>query len=257
NPLWRCSGTLVSPTHFLTAGHCTESPAAHAEIWFDADVESGIPGNGYPFSGDVGGTPYTHPSYDPNAFYRHDVGMVVLDAPVSMPAYGALPPLNVIDQMARARGTQNVTFTAVGYGLQWSNPVFVEGQRVRMLATPRLVQINTGYLGSYSADALQQRLYRRHVLGRLGGPQLHRLQQRGGRGDVVRHQRQLRRDGRGVPARPRRRPRLAVDRVRAHALEPPARNLAGGPTATRQDDARRGGATAAPPLLDSPTRRAR
>src|SRR5215210_2202809 len=57
NPLWRCSGTLLSSTLFLTAGHCTESPAAHAEIWFAADVESGIPENGYPFDGDVGGTP--------------------------------------------------------------------------------------------------------------------------------------------------------------------------------------------------------
>ncbi|HJS20938.1 MAG TPA: trypsin-like serine protease, partial [Anaerolineales bacterium] len=68
NPLWRCSGTLLSPTLFLTAGHCTEAPAAHVEIWFDSDVESGIPENGYPFTGDVGGTPYTHPQYDPNAF---------------------------------------------------------------------------------------------------------------------------------------------------------------------------------------------
>src|SRR5215218_1267599 len=55
NPLWRCSGTLLSSTLFLTAGHCTESPAAHAEIWLAADVESGIPANGYPKKGDVGG----------------------------------------------------------------------------------------------------------------------------------------------------------------------------------------------------------
>jgi hypothetical protein len=27
----------------------------HVEIWFDADVECGIPANRYPFSGDVGG----------------------------------------------------------------------------------------------------------------------------------------------------------------------------------------------------------
>ena len=53
--LWRCSGTLLSPTLFLTAGHCTEAPAAHVEIWFDADVESFIPGKPYPFTGDVGG----------------------------------------------------------------------------------------------------------------------------------------------------------------------------------------------------------
>src|SRR5215510_9392116 len=81
-PLWRCSGTLISPTVFLTAGHCTEAPAAHVEIWFDADVEHGIPGNGYPFTGDVGGTPHTHPLYDPNAFFLHDLGVVVLDSPI-------------------------------------------------------------------------------------------------------------------------------------------------------------------------------
>ena len=34
-PLWRCSGSLLSPTVFLTAGHCTEAPAAHVEVWFD------------------------------------------------------------------------------------------------------------------------------------------------------------------------------------------------------------------------------
>src|SRR5918996_5356753 len=77
NPLWRCSGSLLSSTIFLTAGHCTEDPAAHVEIWFDADVESGIPENGYPLDGDVGGTPYTHPSYNPNAFYLFDLGVVV------------------------------------------------------------------------------------------------------------------------------------------------------------------------------------
>src|ERR671912_312669 len=62
-PLWRCSGTLLSATLFLTAGHCTESPAAHVEIWFDADVTDAAAQN-YPFTGDVGGTPYTHPQYN-------------------------------------------------------------------------------------------------------------------------------------------------------------------------------------------------
>ena len=35
DPLWRCTGTLLSDTVFLTAGHCVESPAARIEIWFD------------------------------------------------------------------------------------------------------------------------------------------------------------------------------------------------------------------------------
>jgi hypothetical protein len=42
----RCSGTLMSPTLFLVAGHCTAPPVASVEIWFQSDVQSGIPGNG-------------------------------------------------------------------------------------------------------------------------------------------------------------------------------------------------------------------
>ena len=153
-PLWRCSGTLLSPTLFLTAGHCTESPAAHVEIWFDADVQSGIPANGYPFTGDVGGTPYTHPNYNPNAFYLYDLGVVVLDEPMNMPAYGQLPDQDVLDKMARRRGLQNVTFTAVGYGLQESFPDAASWKehnvRVRMVAYPHLIQINGGLVGDFS-----------------------------------------------------------------------------------------------------------
>ena len=122
NPLWRCSGTLLSSTLFLTAGHCTEAPAAHVEIWFDSDVESGIPANGYPFNGDVGGTPYTHPDYNPDAFFLFDLGVVVLDEPYVLTQYGALPELNQLDAYATRRGQNKVTFTAVGYGLQESFP---------------------------------------------------------------------------------------------------------------------------------------
>jgi hypothetical protein len=43
------------------------------------------------------------------------------------------------------------TFTAVGYGLQRINPVFVEAERDRMVATPRLIQINVpGFTGDFS-----------------------------------------------------------------------------------------------------------
>ena len=153
-PLWRCSGTLITPTLFLTAGHCTEAPAAHVEIWFAADVEHGIPGNGYPFDGDVGGTPHTHPQYNPNAFYLFDLGVVVLDRPYKMKKYGALPQLDVLDKLATQRGQQDVTFTAVGYGLQMSFPDAAawkeHNQRVRMVANPKLNQINGGIVGDFS-----------------------------------------------------------------------------------------------------------
>ena len=154
NPLWRCSGTLISPTLFLTAGHCTETPAAHVEIWFDADVESGIPANGYPLTGEASGTPYTHPQYDPNAFYLHDLGVVVLDEPVAASCYGALPSLDQLVALKSGKVKKDTFFTAVGYGLQKAFPDAASWKdvalRVRMVSHPRLIQINTGYTGDGS-----------------------------------------------------------------------------------------------------------
>jgi hypothetical protein len=154
NPLWRCSGTMLSSTLFLTAGHCTESPAEHVEIWFASDVESGVPDNGYPYDGEVGGTPYTHPQYDPNAFFLYDLGVVVLDEPYVLDTYGELPELNQLDSLATKRGKKDVTFTAVGYGLQESFPdaaAWKENNvKVRMVAYPRLIQINGGLVGDFS-----------------------------------------------------------------------------------------------------------
>ena len=173
-PLWRCSGTLLSETIFLTAGHCTESPAAHVEIWFDADVESGIPGNDYPFDGDVGGTPHTHPGYDPNAFYLYDLGVVVLDESFPMSQYGELPAQDVLDSLATKRGTQNVNFTAVGYGLQESFPdqaSFLENnQRIRMVASPHLIQINGGLVGDFSILLSNNHASGGTCFGDSGGP---------------------------------------------------------------------------------------
>ncbi len=169
-PMWRCSGTLLSSTVYLTAGHCTDG-AEHVEIWFDADVESGIPDNGYPYVGDVSGTPNTHPEYDPNAFFLRDVGVVVLDEPVVMDEYGALPAKDELDRLANRRGLQDVTFTAVGYGLQQINPVFVEAERVRMVANPRLIQINVpGFTGDFSLLLSNNHATGGTCFGDSGGP---------------------------------------------------------------------------------------
>ena len=170
-PMWRCSGTLLSPTLFLTAGHCTEAPAAHVEIWFDADVQSGIPANGYPYTGDVGGTPYTHPDYNPAAFFYRDLGVVVLDEPMVMADYGTLPSLNQLDRLKTKRGLQNVGFTAVGYGLQQINPVFVQAERVRMVAHPHLIQMNVpGFTGDFSLLLSNNHSTGGTCFGDSGGP---------------------------------------------------------------------------------------
>ena len=175
NPLWRCSGTLLAPKLFLTAGHCTESPAAHAEIWFDSDVESGIPDNGYPYDGDVGGTPYTHPQYDPGAFFLYDLGVVLLKKPVKMEEYGVLPEEDVLDTMAEQGRLHDITFTAVGYGLQESFPDAASWKesslRIRMVAYPHLIQINTpGFTGDFSLLLSNNHCTGGTCFGDSGGP---------------------------------------------------------------------------------------
>lgn len=170
-PLWRCSGTLISARLFLTAGHCTEAPAGHVEIWFDADVESGIPANGYPNTGDVGGTPYTHPDYDPNAFFFRDLGVVVLDRAVRMNRYGALPRVDALDKLKPSSST---LFTAVGYGLQQSFPDAASWKennvRVRMVSHPHLLQINSGFTGDFSLLLSNNTATGGTCFGDSGGP---------------------------------------------------------------------------------------
>lgn len=156
NPLWRCSGTLIAPQVFLTAGHCTEAPAARATIWFESDIQSQQAALGYPYGGatSVDGTTYTHPQYNPNAFYLYDLGVVILDTPVTDRGFGHLPALNQLDSLKTKRGLQDVTFTAVGYGMQKSFPDAAswknESYKIRMVATPRLIQINGGLVGDFS-----------------------------------------------------------------------------------------------------------
>lgn len=140
-PLWRCSGTFISPTVYVTAGHCVSAPAARAEIWLASDVESGIPGNGYPFTGDVSGTAHPHPAYDDNAFYLHDLGVVVLDGgdSVDLPVYGELPAAGVVDTFKPGR--KSAVVTAVGYGLQEVLPNY-QADRVRYQAELFVVDTN-------------------------------------------------------------------------------------------------------------------
>ncbi|GGK60330.1 S1 family peptidase [Ornithinimicrobium pekingense] len=145
-PGWRCSGTLVSPTHFLTAGHCTFGADA-VQVWFDEEIG---PDSGWPSGGadSVSGTAYTHPDYDDAAFYLNDLGMVVLDEPVEMDEYGALPELGYFDDFFVKRGQNKQEFTAVGYGLQRSMPEqtgLTEAELERRQATLRIINQDAAF----------------------------------------------------------------------------------------------------------------
>ena len=155
-PAWRCSGTLLSPTVMLTAGHCTDGTSG-GRVWFEADLQD-KPELGYPYGGPTSvefcGVA-THPQFNEGSFVLHDVGVVTLCAPVYKDTYGQLPTVNQLDALKTKRGQQDVTFTAVGYGLQKSFPdatAYKDSKlKTRMVATPKLNQINVpGYTGDFS-----------------------------------------------------------------------------------------------------------
>jgi Trypsin len=189
-PLWRCSGTFMSPTVYLTAGHCTEAPAKHAEIFLaagpilpDGNYTSKDDGGtgcdnvavmGYPCHGDRGGDVYTHPDYDPNAFFVRDAGIVVVSQDVILPTYGALPTLDQFDAFKGKDRDKGVTFTAVGYGLQKAFPDASSwkdvADRVRMVSHPKLVQINNGQVGDFSMQLSNNTKTGGTCFGDSGGP---------------------------------------------------------------------------------------
>lgn len=142
SPAWRCSGTLLSPTVMLTAGHCTFGTSG-GRVWFDADVGAGRPGNGYPFGGGTGiefAEIYTHPQYNPNAFYLYDAGIVILSEPVNVSTYGTLAPIGLLDELATRRGQQDQSFKVVGYGLQSVKPT-LQADLVRYRGMVQLIDV--------------------------------------------------------------------------------------------------------------------
>lgn len=188
-PLWRCSGTLLSPTVYLTAGHCTEPPAVRAKIWFaEGPILSGdypfdeVPYppcdgyQGYPCVGEVSGTTYTHPDYDPDAFYLHDAGVVVLDEPVTnIEVFGALPIKPGQYDDLRSGQKNGDYFTSVGYGLQESFPdqssYDAHNYKTRMVAEPFLLNINSpGMTGSFSMLLSNNNVTGGTCYGDSGGP---------------------------------------------------------------------------------------
>ena len=159
-PRFRCSGTLLSPTVLLTAGHCTNGfpdfEFSGMRIFTESDVDGG--NNNYPFAGpnSVEAVAWAaHPLYETAPLYFHDVGVVILQEPgfvLDPSEYGVLP---TVDQLDSLKVRPQTTFTAVGYGLQKSFPTaaafLTEASRTRYNAEPWLVQINVpGFTGDFS-----------------------------------------------------------------------------------------------------------
>ena len=182
--MYRCSGTLLSPTVLLTAGHCVsnypDEPYTGMRIFTESDVENGD--NIYPDAGNntVEAVSWAaHPLYETeDPFYFHDVGIVILEEPgiVGLAEYGTLPELDQFDNLPMPSGKRNKTrFTSVGYGLQaifsdedqWE----LQSDRVRMVANPFLLQLNVaGITGDYSLLLSNNHSTGGTCFGDSGGP---------------------------------------------------------------------------------------
>lgn len=139
-PQWRCTGTLIAPRVFLTAGHCVGDGATAARVWFESDL-TGNPD--YPYGGPsaIEGEPLPHPLYSWGDSDPHDVGLVILDEPVYDILPATLPDPDLLSQLKKDRVLQGgfeegQYFTSVGYGgtlASWPPPV-IAYDRIRRVS---------------------------------------------------------------------------------------------------------------------------
>ena len=97
-----CSGTLISPTVFLTAAHCAQD-GEQVLVTFDADYEAGDELHG--------GTFHADPGYPGTSADSHDIAVVVLDEAVVGITPALLPTAGSLSDLSKDQA-----FTSVGYG---------------------------------------------------------------------------------------------------------------------------------------------
>ena len=153
-----CSGTLIDPRVFLTAGHCSimyEQMLASGSIALDnlkVSFSSDDAYNPATFLDVVG--VQTHPDYwwGPNSD-PHDVGVILLNeadtggiTPANLPYEGMLDDLKAAGKLNGRHGRAH--FTAVGYGvlLDFPPPVFLPSDGVRSRAVSEFLALRPAWL---------------------------------------------------------------------------------------------------------------
>jgi hypothetical protein len=154
-----CSGTLISPTVFLTAAHCTEfylddlAPSGFtAFVSFDGSIPFGSltdrRTNLIPVTEVI-----TNPGFTQSQKDSGDIGVLILPVRSTRGITPAtLPTLRLLDQLAAQGVLQDAVFSPVGYGLQnrvvgGGVPFFQDLNPVpRMYAFSSFNALNPGYL---------------------------------------------------------------------------------------------------------------
>jgi V8-like Glu-specific endopeptidase len=131
-----CSGTLISPTVFLTAAHCDEG-TPRVTVTFDTAYQAG--------DQTYTGTWHADPLYGQSQNDPHDIAVVIFDKPIKGITPASLP---AADSLSNLSGSQQ--FTPVGYGAyevtnQPGGHQYLYND-VRMVATGTLNSINPAWL---------------------------------------------------------------------------------------------------------------
>lgn len=108
-----CSGSLIAPAVFLTAGHCTGALEAIGPpaVWVSFDPEFDPVTSALSSASSF----RTHPGFRPGSLFN-DLGVVLLAQPVGI-APVTLPPGGLLSQMKASGTLDDQTFTNVGYGV--------------------------------------------------------------------------------------------------------------------------------------------
>jgi hypothetical protein len=147
-----CTGTLLSPTVMLTAGHCVEGGGVENEVTYVRFTEKALEDReDYPslqawldaewiLASDV----IPHPQFDDFAEFpsTFDVGLVILSEPVLLGTYGVLPSEGFLAQVKAGKQRDN-WWTAVGYGAQGILNPFESDEFARYRTTARLIELNS------------------------------------------------------------------------------------------------------------------
>jgi len=149
---FRCTGTLISQTVVLTAGHCTEGPATNVYVSFDDALQPDPLAAGITkqeraarAAHYITGTAHPDPAWDGKLTFakQHDQGVVVLDAAANTKWPGItpapLPPVGYLDQ--NQGQLKNETFTLVGYGVKIGAKKEQQVVPVRTMTTSTLKNI--------------------------------------------------------------------------------------------------------------------
>jgi hypothetical protein len=168
----RCSGSLLSPTVFLTAGHCTDG-ATTARVYFQQDAGANYnpvtqldPISGYPETCAAGTLGVVCATSDELYNYgfadfagfpdTHDAGLVILDQAISLSEYGELADVGTLDSLGTQRGQNKTIFTVSGYGLSRSNQpqsgIPNLSFRSRLMATSTLVNLTSANTAGFNVQ---------------------------------------------------------------------------------------------------------